>query len=334
MKRLKINFCGFWNSFDKKDNLFYNILSRHFQIEISDQPDFVICSNRGKPFEYMKYDCVRIMFMGENLSPDFTVFDYVIGFDFLNFGDRYFRLPFAIYADSGLPWRPAPLTIAQAEELLNKKTVFCNFIYRHPSSNGMRERLLHELSQYKPVVSPGGYMNNTGKKGCSWQEKYTYLEHSKFTIACDSISYPGFVTEKIVQPLQHHSIPIYYGSPDIKRDFNESAFVWCRSDSVSDIKQTIEEVIYLDTHDDAYLKMLSCCPLPRQDQVSEQYEALESFLLHIFSQSPEQAVRRVRYFCAEHHESLLKDCMKRGERNAFAAKIRKKRGHLLKDFDL
>lgn len=78
MKTVKINFCGFWGSFKKEDNLFYKILSRHFNVEISENPDFVICSNRGEPLEYMKYDCVRIMFMGENMSPDFTVFDYVI----------------------------------------------------------------------------------------------------------------------------------------------------------------------------------------------------------------------------------------------------------------
>ena len=74
---IKLDFCGFWGSLKKKNNLFYNLLSKHFDVEISDNPDFVICSNRGKPFEYMKYDCPRIMFMGENQSPDFTVFDYV-----------------------------------------------------------------------------------------------------------------------------------------------------------------------------------------------------------------------------------------------------------------
>ena len=91
MDTIKIDFCGFWSSFNKEKNLFSILLSKHFNVEISDNPDFVICSNRGKPFEYMQYDCPRIMFMGENLSPDFTAFDYVIGFDYLEFGDRYFR---------------------------------------------------------------------------------------------------------------------------------------------------------------------------------------------------------------------------------------------------
>ena len=78
MKTIKIDYCGFWSSFNKEKNFFTIMLSKHFNVEISDNPDFVICSNRGKPFEYMKYDCPRIMFMGENLSPDFTVFDYVM----------------------------------------------------------------------------------------------------------------------------------------------------------------------------------------------------------------------------------------------------------------
>ena len=165
MKTIKINFCGFWSSFDKENNLFTKILSKHFNIEISDAPDFVICSNRGKPYEYMQYDCVRIMVMGENLSPDFTVFDYCIGFDYLTFGDRYFRLPFAFYDDGASPWAPEALTQEEAVALLKEKKHFCNFIYRHQSSHGMRERFLTVLNEYKPVISPGSFMSNTINKG-------------------------------------------------------------------------------------------------------------------------------------------------------------------------
>ena len=93
-EKIKIDYCGFWGSFKKDNNLFYILLSKYFDVKISSKPDYVICSNRGKPFEYMKYDCPRIMFMGENLSSDFTVFDYVIGFDYIEFGDRYFRPPY------------------------------------------------------------------------------------------------------------------------------------------------------------------------------------------------------------------------------------------------
>ena len=168
-KTIRIKFVGFWGSFKQDDNLFTRILSRHFNVEISEKPDFVICSNRGNPFEYMKYDCVRIMFMGENMSPDFTVFDYCIGFDFMDFGDRYFRLPFAFYFDNAKPWVPEKITYEKASEILKNKKYFCNFVYGHKSSHGMREKLFETLDSYKPVVSPGGYLNNIdgSKKRCS-----------------------------------------------------------------------------------------------------------------------------------------------------------------------
>lgn len=323
MKTIKINYCGFWGSLKKENNLFYRILSKHFSVEISDTPDFVICSNRGKPFEYMKYDCPRIMFMGENLSPDFTAFDYVIGFDYLDFGDRYFRLPFAFYFDDAKPWTPEKMTKEKAKYVLNQKKLFCNFIYRHQSSHNMRETLFRELEKYKDVVSPGRYLNNYGTNGCSWKEKRDFLNQSKFTIAGDSIAYPGFFTEKIIQPFEHHSIPIYFGNPRINEDINERAFVWCKSTSEEDIKATIEQVKYLDTHDDAYIEMLMEYPLLSEDYLVKKYEDLEMFLVNIFSQTREEAYRRVRYFCADLHESYLKEYMEKHKRDKLVERVRK-----------
>lgn len=322
MKTIKINFCGFWGSLKKDSNLFYSILSKYFNVVISNQPDFIFCSNRGKPFEYMKYDCVRIMFMGENLSPDFTVFDYVIGFDFLDFDDRYFRLPFSFYFDNAEAWTPDILSLSDAKKILCEKKFFCNFIYGHPSSNGMRERLFTELSAYKPVISPGRYLNNQNTSGCSWTEKKDFLVKSKFTIAGDSIEYPGFFTEKIIDPFIKHSIPIYFGNPRIYDDINEKSIVWCKSTDEKDIRDTIEQVKYLDTHDEAYLEMLMQCPLPREDFLVDKYKELEKFLVNIFSQEKENAYRRVRYFCADLHESYLKEYMKKHSKEKLIDRVK------------
>ena len=313
-KRINIDFCGFWGSFNKEKNLFTNILSKYFQVNICEKPDFVICSNRGKPFEYMKYDCVRIIFMGENLSPDFTVFDYAIGFDFLSFSDRYFRLPFAFYQDDGRPWVPEKITEEQAWSILKQKKYFCNFIYGHKSAHGMREELFRKLSEYKDVVSPGSYLNNVNhsKKRCSWAEKDRYLSESKFTIAGDSIQYPGFVTEKIVQPFLLHSVPIYVGNPEIRLDFNPKAFLCCETEE--DVETTIEKVRLLDNNDDAFIQMLMECPLNDVHYAENLYRNLEKFLVNIFSQDRERAFRRIKGFCADSHESYLRNYWKQYER--------------------
>ncbi|MBQ6569460.1 MAG: hypothetical protein IJL87_04315 [Clostridia bacterium] len=323
MKTVKINFAGFWGSFKKDDNLFVRLLRKHFNVEISDNPDFVICSNRGEPFEYMKYDCVRIMFMGENMSPDFTVFDYCIGFDFLQFGDRYMRMPFAFYFNDGIFDVFERLSREQAKQILKNKKYFCNFIYGHQSSHGMREKLFYKLGEYKPVISPGSHLNNMGggEKRCSWKEKKDFVRASKFTIAGDSINYPGFVTEKIVDPFICRSIPIYFGSTRIDEDFNTDAFIWCRSES--ELDKTLERVKYLDTHDDAYIDMLMQSPLLYENQLADLYENLEKFLVNIFSQQPRDAIRRVRFFAAEKHENQLREYMRRCEKTPeFVKKIK------------
>lgn len=309
-KTIKINFAGCWNSFSKNNNMFTILLSRHFNVEISENPDFVICFNRGDPFEYMKYNCVRIMYMVENISPDFTVFDYCIGFDFMEFGDRYFRLPFAFYTDNAVPWVPQKLSREKAKKILNNKKYFCNFIYGHQSSHGMREQLYYKLNEYKSVVSPGSYLNNINgsKKRCSWKEKHEYVAQSKFTIAGDSIHYPGFVTEKIIDSYIGNSIPIYYGSTRIYDDFNRNSFVCCENEK--DLNSVIEQVKYLDNNDDAYIEMLIQQPLVTENYTIKLYEQLELFLVNIFTQDVNNAYRRVRDFCAGYHEKYLREYMR------------------------
>ena len=44
LKTIKINFTDFWGGFDKTDNYFYNLLKQNFNIEISDNPDFLFYS--------------------------------------------------------------------------------------------------------------------------------------------------------------------------------------------------------------------------------------------------------------------------------------------------
>ena len=42
---------------------------------------------------HLSYNCVKIFFTGESLVPDFNVCDYALGFDYIEFDDRYMRLP-------------------------------------------------------------------------------------------------------------------------------------------------------------------------------------------------------------------------------------------------
>lgn len=103
MRTIKIYFTGFWEGFQYENNMFMNILKKRYQVILdSKDPDFLICSPLGRPYEYMKYDCPRIMYTGEFLSADFTALDYFIGYDDISFGDRAMRFPLYLYNDNAV----------------------------------------------------------------------------------------------------------------------------------------------------------------------------------------------------------------------------------------
>ena len=91
MKEIKIAFVGFWPGFQSEENCFTNILRERYDIKISKDPEYIFCSCFSK--DYLQYDGIRIYYTGECLCPDFNLFDYAIGYDYLDFGDRYLRMP-------------------------------------------------------------------------------------------------------------------------------------------------------------------------------------------------------------------------------------------------
>ena len=290
MKTIKINFMSFWTSFDKTNNTIYNILKKKYNVEISDNPDYLFVSANGKPYDFMKYDCIRIFYSGEEIVPDFNLFDYAIGFDDISFGDRYVRFPFCYFGVDS-KHLSFGLNKKEAKNVLRQKDIFCNLIYWEDSIGGFRNELFNALSKYKKVDSYGRLLNNVGGRGVSYKEKYDILRRSKFTIAVEGCNYRGITTEKIFQPFEVHSVPIFYGNPDIEKDFSPRAFVNChRYNSLDEI---VNAVIELDNNDDKYIDMLSSSPLLNENQIEDSLKRLEDFLYNIFDQDLDKCKRRV-----------------------------------------
>ena len=135
MKTLRIDFVDFWPGFVKTDNFFYNILKKYYRIKITSKPDFLFCSCFSqKHFRYK--DCVKILYMGENLVPDFNLYDYAMGFHYICFEDRYLMLPhYVLYGDD------LPLALHKHEHddayYLRKKK-FCNRVVSNPERSEER----------------------------------------------------------------------------------------------------------------------------------------------------------------------------------------------------
>lgn len=310
MKTIKIDFSGFWSNFDKNDNLFVNILRERYDVQISDKPDFVIVSVLGSPYEYTKYDCVRILFTGEPLAPDFNIFDYAITLENLscldaNGEDRHFRYPLCLYNYKRAKENSRGMSYEEAKKELSGKKYFCNFLYGHKSAYGEREELFRLVNEYKRVESAGSFMNNMpdGKVVPYSEEKMKFLKQCKFTLSVESVSYPGFITEKIINPFYSQSVPIYYGNPLCKNEFNTKAIVNCHD--FNSFEEVVERVKEIDNDDELYIKMLMEHKFVTETYLDELYESLKQFLWRIFKSDKDDAYRRLRcYIAREHNENL------------------------------
>lgn len=294
-KTIKIKFIGFWAGFNDTDNFIYNNLRKFYDIQITDNPDYLFystfCPNN---FDYLKYDCVRIFYSGENVSPNFNECDYAIGFDNITYNDRFLNFPlFLIYSQL----EQAKHKHENADlNLYNKKDVFCNYIVGN--RNGMPERteIFNLINDYKPVSSRGTYLNNTTPIADTEEKKLNFQNRCRFSITFESISQPGFVTEKILHGFASQTIPIYYGDESITEIFNPDSFINCHD--YDNLQQVVDKVRQIEENLDLWLKMVSTPCFKNPYYAEEKWCRFENFLKNIFEQPLEKAYRRPLKFHA------------------------------------
>lgn len=280
---VRLAFCDFWHpntaAAVREKNPIYHLLRRHFDIELVDDPDFLIYSCFGH--RHLKYGCTRIFYTGENLRPDFEACDYAFSFDY-PVTERNYRLPlyrlWNDYAECAARERRLPDPAAQK---------FCNFLYSNRKASE-RIRFYRLLEQYRRIDSGGKVLNNMGGR---IDDKKAFLSRYKFTIAFENSSHPGYTTEKIFEALVADTVPIYWGNPLVGRDFNPRCFVNCHDfDSFEAVVQRVREI---DQDDDLYLAHLSAPIYPggEENEYVREANIMDRFAT-IFAAGPKSRVAR------------------------------------------
>ena len=245
MKKIKINFSDFWGGFNPYDNYFTNLLREEFEVEISDNPDFLFFSLFGN--SHNNYNCKKIFYTGENIAPPMDYCDYAFSFDYMD-DVRNYRLPHYLLYDGYYNLVNKKVD----ESLINRK--FCNFLVNNGGCE-QRNNFFHKLSKYKTVDSGGSLFNNLGYQV---NGKRPFQAQYKFTIAYENNAYRpqwiGYTTEKIMEPMTINSIPIYWGNPRIDLEFNTKSFINYYDYKSED--DMIEHIIELDKNDDKYFELL------------------------------------------------------------------------------
>ncbi|MDX1680718.1 MAG: glycosyltransferase family 10 [Akkermansiaceae bacterium] len=267
---------------------FLQFADERYEFELTEDrdADFVIHSCGG--MDVLKYGGVRIFVTGENVTPNFAISDYAIGFERMDFGDRYRWMPlFKVHG------RHKPFTGPRepAAAALKEKTGFCAYVMSNTTdSDDYRSLIFDKLSEYKPVNSGGRWRNNVGGPVANKRE---FQAKHKFAIAFENCSHPGYLTEKFADAAASNCIPIYWGDPTIAEVFNPKAFINCHDyDSLDAVVERVREI---DQNDDLYLQMMSePWHVDGVEPESIRDSTYVHFLDHIFSQDREAAYRRNR----------------------------------------
>src|SRR5215469_10176404 len=123
MKKVRLDFCDFHENYSKTNNFFYKLLKERFEVELCDQPDFLIYSCYGH--EHRLHSGVRIFFSGESDMPDFRECDYSLASVKLD-DSRHLRFPNYLH-NYGEAWEIIKKN-DDPEKILASKTKFCSFV--------------------------------------------------------------------------------------------------------------------------------------------------------------------------------------------------------------
>lgn len=308
MKTLRVGYTGFWQGFDYQNYAIHQLLSKHYQVEVCENPDILFYSIFNPVF--LKEDAIRVGYIGENICPDFNIADYAISFEHIAYADRHIRVP---------NWIMNPKYNEAVEQMLHKhefpnveKEGFCSFVVSNGNADAIRTEFFELLSGYKQIASGGRYRNNIGcPQGVP--DKLAFQKQYKFAMAFENSSHPGYTTEKLVEAFAAQTIPIYWGDPMIENVFNEKAFINVLK--YKTLEEAVAQIRRIDEDDTLYHQMLQEPALKDASYVEQVKNELETFLQHIVEQTKKDAFRRSFGIVADKHLQSVIDGAQPKEKN-------------------
>lgn len=244
---IRLCFSDFWGLFNYEDNYFFQLLRKRFNVVIDkENPDYVIYSTYGTDF--LKYkQAVKILYIAENVRPNYWECDFSIGFDHATYAGRNLRYP--LYVMYGFV--PQLLEKKEPQIILAEKSKFCNMVVSNAHSK-TRIDFFHLLNAQKRVDSGGRVLNNIGGQVA---DKMEFIKQYRFTMAFENTSYPGYTTEKIFEPMKVNSIPVYWGNERVGDEFNEKSFI--NVHAYSRLKDVVTAIMELENDHEQLSRMLA-----------------------------------------------------------------------------
>jgi len=223
---IRISFNDFWSGFNVHDNSLLNLL-RHCCSLLGRQIEVVSTGADLELFSCFGNSCLqppcatRILYLGENVRPNFSIFDYALSFDIQSYCHRNLYLPIWILRLGQFAPRIVDYPILKESELekpINVKGDPKSVIYIGNNHTPLRTELVYCLR------NSGYAVDCVGSQTQQVSDKLEAMCNYRFSIAIENSYHPGYVTEKLFDSFLGGTIPIYYGGIPSKF-FNRESFI-------------------------------------------------------------------------------------------------------------
>lgn len=243
---------GFADTFTTAINFFTYALGKYYHVIRDDtNPEYLIYGdgNFGQSHRHFDGRAKKIFYTGENVRPNYDECFAAMTFDHEN-SPKHYRLPLYVIDMYGAvveKWTDNYYQLVGLKHDYEKEydtRKFCSFVVSNPRQE-MRNAMFGLTNTYKGVDSAGPHLNNMGEvlPRDKLEYKLDFLNKYRFNICFENGSYPGYTTEKLFNALQVKTMPIYWGSPTVDRDFNTNAFVNCHNfKTLNDVVKYVEHL--------------------------------------------------------------------------------------------
>lgn len=255
----------FWDGFISKINpvhigFFLDIFTKVFNVPISvssdiEKSDILLESiflNDIPLVSYKKWK-YSFLFSGESHysyngdTSNLELYSCILGFTPSH--NNYIKCPLFIpylYCNSRMY---APVTDVPSKEV-------CSIIaYTH---DNVRTKFIDALEKKIHISHGGNFRNNIGgniQGSYNSENVLNFYNSHKFSICMENKREEYYITEKIMNGLKAGTVPIYWGSPNVTKYFNQDRFLELKSDSDADIDVMVNKIACITDED--YMKMVN-----------------------------------------------------------------------------
>ena len=322
--KVSILFTDMWENFNEAYN-FFTLALEASKIEVQGYsleslpvgmvPDLVVFGPFGDSYTTLPDEWVKVHYTGENTDPiEGPGIKLNLGYKHLD-KPSYFRLPLWMIsidwfgADKAKIKNPLPIPVDACTTVTKcERSKFCAFIVSNPS-NEVRNEAYQTLNEYKPVDGAGRVFNTLGDQlfaglggGGGELKKHEFLKDYKFCIAYENSSAPGYTTEKLLHAKAAGCVPIYWGDPEVEKDFDTSGFIHMKTN-----EGLVDLVKAVDLDDNLWKKYSSvpALSLEKRDEVRRTLSNLVKRLLTVANR--EELVSRVPEMLGDSNTRVIKE---------------------------